>query len=85
MENNHGQVGEALYLKFTSEKMQERCPNYKFENGQFLNAEELNKMPGVIAGVGVQIDDDTQGEYECVCEYGTEIWTQEIIDKWNNE
>lgn len=65
--NNHGQVGEALYLKYSSNKFKGT------KHGDILSVEYLNNCRGVCASVPIHIDDSTEGNYECVCEFGTEI------------
>jgi hypothetical protein len=64
MENNHGKVGEALYLKFTPEEFY-KLSNEKHEHGEIF--EHCN------AAVPIHIDEKTEGNYECVCEFGTEV------------
>ena len=72
--NNHGKVGEALYLKFTPQKLSFRIKNKQFKHGDILSTEYLNNLPGMGSLIPIHIDDNTQGNYECVCEFGTEIW-----------
>jgi hypothetical protein len=61
---NHGKVGEALYLKFTPEVFY-KLSKEKHENGEIFDHQN--------ASVPVHIDKDTQGDWECVCENGVEI------------
>jgi hypothetical protein len=64
--SNHGQVGKALYLKFTVNKFFYKSIDGKeIKDGDILNIE--NSL------IPIHIDNKTQGEYECVCEFGTEI------------
>lgn len=70
--SNHGKVGKALYVKFTPEKLLERMKG-DFKHGDILNIEYL-QTKNVWSSVPIHIDENTQGEYECVCEFGTEIW-----------
>ena len=72
--SNHGQVGEALYLKYTSEKLPLKVKNKQFKHGDILSVEYLNKFTGLSSSVPIHIDDNTKGKYECVCEFGIEIW-----------
>ena len=72
--NNHGKVGKALYLKYTSEKLPFRVKDRQFKHGDILSMDYLNKISGVSASVPIHIDDNTKGKYECVCEFGIEIW-----------
>jgi hypothetical protein len=76
-ENNYGKVGEALYIKFTPEGFQERLTNkFDFIDGQILSVDEINsgKYGNISASVPVHISNDTQGDYDVVCEYGTEVY-----------
>ena len=66
--NNHGKVGRALYLKFTLEKF----PYKKINGAKVKDGDIFNDLDGRNA-VPIHIDNTTQGEYECVCEFGTEI------------
>lgn len=68
--SNHTKVGKALYLKFTPEKFTKisRCESISgqpWEVGKVYNLEECS--------VPIHIVQSTQGDYECVCEFGTEI------------
>lgn len=71
MKNNHGKVGEALYLKFTPEKFKELSGG-EHKHGEILSSEQSWKLYGA-TGIPVHIDKDTKGNYECVCEFGTEV------------
>lgn len=62
MENNHGKVGEALYLKYSPQKF------FELSNEQYKDGEVIRDRT-----VPIYIDINTQGNYECVCEYGIEI------------
>jgi len=65
--DNHGKVGKALYLKFTVDKF-----FYKSVNGEEVTDGDIyNNLPN--AAVPIHIDNNTQGEYECICEFGTEV------------
>lgn len=72
--SNHGQVGKTLYMKFTSEKFKSKIKNGEFKHGDILSIEDLNNMPGISSSISIHIDDNTQGNYECVCEFGTEVY-----------
>ena len=61
--SNYTKVGEALYLKFTSEKFQ-KISGKSFGIGIY----EIEE-----SSVPIYIVESTQGDYECVCEFGTEI------------
>jgi hypothetical protein len=74
MSDNHGQVGEALYIKYTSDKLPFRVKGKTFEHGDVLSVDYLNSLSGMCTSVPIHIDDNTQGNYECVCQFGTEIW-----------
>jgi hypothetical protein len=69
--SNHTKVGKALYLKFTSETFREisgythKSNGEKIEVGDILNIQE--------SSIPIHIMDKIQGDYECVCEFGTEI------------
>ena len=71
--SNHGKVGEALFLKFTVDRLKQMGfdKHFKLHDGQTLSIEELGKI-GTFA-VPIHIDNNTRGNYECVCELGTEI------------
>lgn len=72
MKNNHGEVGEALYVKMTKEKFEKMLgKSTPFENNQILTEEILDQYG--ISSIPVHLDENTQGEYECVCEFGVEI------------
>lgn len=66
MENNHGKVGEALYLKFTPMQFY-NLTGKMYKHGTILN-EEIN------ASVPIHIDETTKGNYECICEFGVEVY-----------
>lgn len=73
--SNHGKVGEALYIKFTTDKFNQcfLLPQ-DIKDGDIYSLEEVSKkFKGIISSVPIHIDNTTQGEYECVCEFGTEI------------
>jgi hypothetical protein len=73
MENNHGKVGEALYLKYTLENFNKSFKNnVNYEDKTELSINELSKY-GLWSAVPVLIDKNTQGNYECVCEFGVEV------------
>lgn len=65
--DNHGKVGKALYLKFTVDKFFYSKVNDK----EVKDGDIFNNLPN--SAVPIHIDNTTQGNYECVCEYGTEI------------
>ena len=72
--SNHSQVGKALYLKYTTEKFPIKVDDDReFKHGDILSVEYLNNINGVTSLIPIHIDDNTQGNYECVCEFGTEI------------
>ena len=45
--SNHGQVGKALYLKFTPEKLPFRIKGRQFKHGDILSVEYLNRFTGL--------------------------------------
>ncbi len=61
--SNHAKVGGALYLKLTPEK-------FKEVSGRDL---ELGVHNIEESSVPIHIVEYTEGDYECVCEFGTEI------------
>jgi hypothetical protein len=61
--SNYGQVGKALYFRFTSDK-------FKKLSGKVL---ELGVYEIEENSVPIHIVESTQSDYECVCEFGTEI------------
>ena len=65
--NNHGQEGQALYLRFTPEKIRELYTYYEdvVEVGDTIELEECS--------IPIYIVDSILGDYECVCENGTEV------------
>jgi hypothetical protein len=69
MENNIGKVGKALYLKMRSGDLPSKR---NIKHGDVLNVEQLSSM-GITSLVDIHVDDYTLGDYECVCENGTEI------------
>ncbi|MET3505477.1 hypothetical protein [Halalkalibacter oceani] len=75
--NNHGKVGEAVLLKFTSAKINEMCgksESIKFPNKTTLSPEELSQFfSGLSSALPVLIDEDTKGDYEVVCKHGVEV------------
>ncbi len=71
MKTNHGQVGEALCIKITQDKF-EKLTGKRMPNGAFIHVDEFNKKYGV-STVPFQIDNEAQGDYECVCVYGVEV------------
>lgn len=75
MEINHGKVGEALYLKFTVDKFNQCFKDpQNIKDGDIFSVEECDKrFNGFYAFIPIHIDNTTQGNYECVCEFGTEI------------
>jgi len=71
--DNHGKVGEVLHIKMTLEKLNSLIErNIDIPDKTKLSIEELNKL-NVSAGVPLIIDENTKGNYEAVCEYGTEV------------
>jgi len=65
--DNHGKVGEALYIKLTADKFP-----YKSVNGKaVVDGDIFTNLRN--SAVPIHIDNNTQGEYECVCEFGTEV------------
>ena len=74
--SNHGKVGKALYIKYTVDKFNEHFSEPQdIKDGDVFTPEELeNKFFRVSSIIPIHIDNTTQGEYECVCEFGTEIW-----------
>ncbi|WP_029191688.1 hypothetical protein [Paenibacillus elgii] len=70
--NNHGQVGEALYVKYSSNQWFKETGD-KYPHGYVITPEEFGEKYGVSV-VSIHIDDTTQGRYECVCEFGVEVY-----------
>jgi len=66
--SNHGKVGKALYIKYTVDKF----PLKIVDGKEVKDGDVFPNLPNAI--IPVYIDNTTQGEYECVCEFGTEIW-----------
>jgi len=65
--DNHGKVGKALYIKYSRNKFP-----YKSVNGKEVKDGDIFDLDNAL--IPIHIDDTTQGEYECVCEFGTEIY-----------
>jgi len=64
--DNYGKVGKALYLKYAVDKFP-----LKTVNGKEVKDGDIYNLENALAPI--HIDNTTQGEYECVCEFGTEI------------
>ena len=70
---NHGKVGDALHVKMTIEKFNSVSKNNNtIPNKTVLSTEELEKF-GASSCVPFVIDEDTQGDYEVVCENDIEV------------
>jgi len=68
--SNHTKVGKASFLKFTPEKFKNMfrvatVDGKSIEIGDVYNLE--------LCSVPVHILENVQGDYEVVCEFGTEI------------
>lgn len=63
--------GEVQYIKYTSETF-EKLTKDKLSNGSVVSVDEFNQKYGGTS-VPIHIDDSTQGNYECVCEFGIEV------------
>lgn len=79
MEDNHGKVGECLYIRFTVDKFKEQAGNRivseigEVQDGDVYDIDYLNNLGGISTSVPIHIDNDTQGNYEAVCEFGVEV------------
>ncbi|MCR8994721.1 hypothetical protein [Brevibacillus laterosporus] len=72
--SNHGKVGYPLYVKFTVDafiSLSKANPEDVYD-GKVFSAEEMMKKYHC-SSVPVHIDNTTKGDYEVVCEFGTEI------------
>lgn len=71
---NHGKVGKVLYIKMTlAEFNRVSKNNITIPNKTTISIEELEGKYGAVTAVPIMIDEETQGDYEAVCENGTEI------------
>lgn len=81
--SNHGLVGKALYLKFSIAYCKSMGLDRYFElkDGMLLTPKEL-QIAGACSSVDVHVDESTKGKYECVCEFGTEVYWWMSIKVW---
>lgn len=71
--SNHTKVGKALYLRFSPDSwVRTSCKNDVF--GEPIEVGRIYKP--VECSVPIHIVGVVQGDYECVCEFGTEIHEQ---------
>jgi hypothetical protein len=72
MSSNHGQVGKVLHITFKPDT--EDFKKFGFQDGQVFTAEEFNAGGyGAQVGVPIHFLSSTVGDYDVVCEYGTEV------------
>jgi hypothetical protein len=75
--SNHGQVGVALYIKFTAMKFLSITSKARAEDvydGQVFYPEDKILIEyGISSSVPIYIDNNTQGDYEVVCDHGVEV------------
>lgn len=67
--SNHGQIGRALYLRFTPEKFKEIFKYYV--NNEDINIGDTIEIEE--CSIPIYIVDSILGDYECVCEFGIEV------------
>lgn len=72
--DNHGKVGEVLYIKMTPENFDDLFKNREITlDKTTLSVEKLEGDYGVVSPIPIMVDEETQGDYEFVCENGIEI------------
>lgn len=71
---NHGKVGEALYVKMTLDAFNTKAgADINVPNLTQLEPEQIAQYR-VTTTVPIVIDESTKGNYEVVCEHGVEIY-----------
>ncbi|MGZ9868228.1 hypothetical protein ACU3L3_07375 [Priestia endophytica] len=73
--SNHGRVGNPILIKMTKEQLKEWAggKSVDVKHGDVLDTCTLEELLKCSSSVPILIDENTQGNYEVVCEYGTEV------------
>jgi hypothetical protein len=75
--SNYGKVGDALYVKMTEKTFSDKASRgfHLIKDMTVFTPEQINSgfFGAIATGIPICIDNNTQGDYEVVCEYGIEI------------
>jgi len=67
-----GRLGRVKYIRFTPEWIKNQCGE-ELECG-YYSSDDFNRLTHASGICDVEIANDVEGNYECVCEDGIEIY-----------
>ena len=73
---NHQKVGEALKVKLTPQSFKSKRwadTDIDVQNGTEFSIEQLMEQFDLNIAVPIVIDEEAVGDYDVICEYGTEV------------